>query len=182
MRITTQALDEAGGRVSRYLFAQLIVNVTYGIPVGIGLYFIGIPNAVLWGLLATVFRFIPYIGPVASAAAFPIFLSLAISPSWNTPLLTIGLFLVVELISNNVVEPWLYGSSTGLSPMAVIVSAAFWTWLWGPIGLLLATPLTVCLAVLGKYIPELELHRCPPGGSATDRAGRPVLPATARPR
>lgn len=155
LRVTTQAINDAGGRVSRYLFAQLIVNVTYGIPVGIGLYFIGIPNAVLFGLLAAVFRFIPYLGPCLGAA-FPIFLSLAISPSWNTPLLTIGLFVVIELISNNAVEPWLYGSSTGLSPIAVIVSAAFWTWLWGPIGLLLATPLTVCLAVLGKYIPDLN--------------------------
>lgn len=155
LRITTQAIDEAGKRVSRYLLAQLIVNVTYGIPVGVGLYFIGIPNAVLWGLLATVLRFIPYIGPWL-AASFPIFLSLAVSPGWTLPLLTIGLFLILEIISNNVVEPWLYGSSTGLSPVAIIASAAFWTWLWGPIGLLLATPLTVCLAVLGKYIPELS--------------------------
>ncbi len=155
LRVTTQAIDEAGKKVSKYLLAQLIVNVTYGIPVGVGLYFIGIPNAVLWGMLATVLRFIPYIGPWM-AAIFPIFLSLAVSPSWNTPLLTIGLFLVLEIISNNVVEPWLYGASTGISPVAVIAAAAFWTWLWGPIGLLLATPLTVCLAVLGKYIPDLS--------------------------
>jgi hypothetical protein len=152
--LTTQALDDAGARVSRYLLAQLIVNVTYGIPIALGLYFIGIPNAVLWGLLATILRFIPYVGPWI-AAFFPIVLSLAVSASWNTPILTIGLFLVIELISNNVVEPWLYGSSTGLSPMAIIVSAVFWTWLWGALGLLLATPLTVCIAVLGKYIPAL---------------------------
>lgn len=154
LQATTQALDEAGARVSRYLLAQLIVNVTYGIPVGIGLYFIGIPNAVLWGLLATVLRFIPYIGPWM-AAIFPVALSLAVSSDWSTPIYTLGLFLVLELFSNNVVEPWLYGASTGLSPMAVIVAAAFWTWLWGAVGLLLATPLTVCLAVLGKYIPRL---------------------------
>ncbi|MEA3211074.1 MAG: hypothetical protein QOE70_4131 [Chthoniobacter sp.] len=155
LQMTTQAIDEAGQRVSRYLLAQLIVNVTYGIPIGLGLWWIGIPNAVLWGFLATILRFVPYLGPFI-AAAFPLGLSLAISPSWNMPLLTALLFIVVELISNNVVEPWLYGASTGLSPMAVIVSAVFWTWLWGTAGLLLATPLTVCIAVLGKYIPNLS--------------------------
>lgn len=166
LHVTTQALDDAGRRVSRYLFAQFIVNVTYGIPVGLGLYFIGIPNAVLWGLLATILRFVPYVGPWI-AAAFPILLSIAVSPGWTAPMLTIGLFVVMELVSNNVVEPWLYGASTGLSPMAVIVSAVFWTWLWGPIGLILATPLTVCLAVIGKHIPSLAfldvlLSQAPP--------------------
>jgi len=153
LHLTTQALDDAGSRVSRYLLAQLIVNVTYGIPIGVGLYFIGIPNAVLWGLLATILRFVPYIGPWL-AAAFPIFLSLAVGTTWRAPLETLALFVVVELISNNAVEPWLYGASTGLSPMAVIVSAVFWTWIWGGIGLILATPLTVCLAVLGKHLPS----------------------------
>ncbi|MDB6150599.1 MAG: hypothetical protein JWQ44_2047 [Chthoniobacter sp.] len=152
--VTTQALDDAARRVSRYLLAQLIVNVSYGVPVAVGLAIIGIPNAVLWGFLATLLRFVPYIGPWI-AAAFPIALSLAVSPSWSAPLYTLALFVVIELISNNVVEPWLYGSSTGLSPMAVIVSAVFWTWLWGTVGLLLATPLTVCIAVLGKHIPSL---------------------------
>ncbi|MGB8170723.1 MAG: AI-2E family transporter [Chthoniobacteraceae bacterium] len=155
LQVTTQALDDAGQRVSRYLLAQLVVNVTYGIPIGLGLYFIGIPNAVLWGCLAAILRFVPYLGPFL-AASFPLILSLAISPSWNTPLLAGLLFVVVELISNNVVEPWLYGSSTGLSPIAIIISAVFWTWLWGGVGLLLATPLTVCIAVLGKYIPSLQ--------------------------
>jgi len=155
LHLTTQALDDAGKRVSRYLLAQLIVNVSYGLPIGIGLYFIGIPNAALWGFLATVMRFVPYLGPWI-AAAFPIFISLAISPDWWPPLLTLGLFVVIELISNNVVEPWLYGSSTGLSPVAIIVAAVFWTWLWGVGGLLLATPLTVCIAVLGKHLPALS--------------------------
>jgi predicted PurR-regulated permease PerM len=155
LNITTQAINEAGERVSRYLIAQLIVNGTYGIPIGVGLWFIGVPNAVLWGLIATVLRFIPYIGPWI-AASFPIALSLAVAPGWAMPLWTIGLFLVVELISNNVVEPWLYGSSTGLSPIAIIVAATFWTSVWGTIGLLLATPLTVCIAVLGKYVPALS--------------------------
>ena len=108
----THAMDDAGARVFRYLLMQLLVNVSYGIPVAIGLYFIGVPNAVLWGACATVLRFIPYIGPWI-AAAIPVALSLAVSPSWMMPLLTIGLFVVLELLSNNVMEPWLYGSSTG---------------------------------------------------------------------
>ncbi|RYD60540.1 MAG: AI-2E family transporter, partial [Verrucomicrobiaceae bacterium] len=123
LQITTSALDDASRRVSRYLLAQLIVNVTYGIPIGVGLYFIGVPSAVLWGLLATVLRFIPYIGPWI-AAAFPVALSLAVTPGWNLLFLTLGLFVVIELISNNVIEPWLYGASTGLSPVAVIAAAA----------------------------------------------------------
>lgn len=155
LHLTTQAIDDAAKRVSRYLLAQLIVNVTYGIPIGIGLSLIGIPNAFLWGLLATVLRFVPYVGPWI-AAAFPVVLSFAISKSWWPPVLVIGLFVVIELISNNVIEPWLYGSSTGLSPMAIIVAAVFWTWLWGVGGLLLATPLTVCIAVLGKHIPAFS--------------------------
>ena len=154
-RLTTHAFDEAARRVSRYLFAQLIVNVTYGIPIGIGLYFIGIPNAMLWGLLAIVLRFLPYIGPWI-AAGFPVLLSVAVSDSWTTFAFTIGLFVVVELISNNVVEPWLYGAQTGLSPLAVLVSAVFWTWLWGIAGLVLATPLTVCLVVMGKHVPHMR--------------------------
>jgi predicted PurR-regulated permease PerM len=152
---TTLAMDDAGQRVSRYLLMQLVVNVTYGIPVAIGLYFIGVPNAILWGGLATVLRFIPYIGPWIGAS-MPILLSLAVSSSWWTPLLTIGLFVLLELISNNIIEPWLYGSSTGVSSIALIVAAVFWTWLWGPVGLVLATPLTVCLVVLGRHVPWLS--------------------------
>ena len=152
--MTTEALDDAGGRVSRYLLAQLLVNVSYGIPLAFGLWLIGIPNAVLWGLLGTVLRFLPYIGPWI-AASFPLAVSLAVSNTWTTPLLVLALVISLELISNNAVEPWLYGASTGLSPMAIIVSAVFWTWLWGSVGLVLATPLTVCLAVAGKYIPSL---------------------------
>jgi hypothetical protein len=147
-------MDEAGSRVSKYLLMQLVVNVTYGIPVAIGLYFIGVPNAILWGALSAVLRFIPYVGPWI-AAAFPILLSLAVSPSWTAPLLTVGLFIVLELFSNNVMEPWLYGSSTGVTPIALIVAALVWTWLWGPVGLVLATPLTVCLVVMGRHIPRL---------------------------
>jgi predicted PurR-regulated permease PerM len=155
LNVTTQAIDEAAGKVSRYLGAQLLVNVTYGIPIGLGLYFIGVPNAALWGVFTIILRFIPYLGPWI-AATMPILLSFAISPGWFPPVATVLLFVVVELLSNNVVEPWLYGASTGLSPVAVIVSAVFWTWLWGTGGLLLATPLTVCLAVIGKYVPALS--------------------------
>lgn len=152
---TTRAMDDAGARVTRYLLMQLVVNVTYGIPVAIGLYFIGVPNAVLWGACATVLRFIPYVGPWIGAA-IPIALSLAVSPGWIMPLLTVGLFVVLELLSNNVMEPWLYGSSTGVSPIALIFAAACWTWLWGPVGLVLATPMTVCLVVMGRHIPRLS--------------------------
>ncbi len=151
---TARAMDEAGARVSKYLLMQLVVNVTYGIAVAIGLHFIGVPNAILWGALAAVLRFIPYLGPWI-AAAFPILLSLASSPGWMAPLLTMALFIVLELLSNNVMEPWLYGSSTGVTPIALIVAALVWTWLWGPVGLVLATPLTVCLVVMGRHIPKL---------------------------
>lgn len=155
MQLTTEVLDEAGYRVSRYLLMQLVVNVTFGIPLGIGLYLIGIPNAALWAVLAVVLRFIPYLGPVLSAA-FPLLLAIAVAPGWNTFLMTLGLILTLELISNNFIEPWLYGASTSISAVAIILAAIFWTTLWGPIGLLLATPLTVCLAVTGRYVPALR--------------------------
>jgi hypothetical protein len=147
-------MNDAAKRISRYLLMQLVINLLYGIPVGIGLHFIGVPNPILWGLLAVILRFIPYIGPVI-AALFPIALSFAIAPGWTLPLLTIALFVVLELFSNNFLEPWLYGSSTGLSPVAVLVAAVFWTTLWGPVGLLLSTPLTVCLVVIGRHVPQL---------------------------
>ena len=152
---TTQALEDAGERVARYLLMQLIVNVTYGVPIGIGLWLIGVPYPLLWGMMATVLRFIPYIGPVL-AAALPIALSIAVDPGWSMLLWTAALFIVLELISNNIVEPWLYGSRTGLSPIAIIVAAIVWTWLWGPMGLLLSTPLTVCLVVLGRHVPQFS--------------------------
>jgi predicted PurR-regulated permease PerM/GAF domain-containing protein len=152
---STQAINDAAARVSRYLLMQLVVNLTYGIPIGIALYFIGVPNAVLWGLLAAVLRFVPYLGPFL-AALFPIALAVAVDPGWTMLFWVVGLFLVAELVSNNVIEPWLYGSSTGLSSLAIIMAAIFWTTLWGPVGLFLATPLTVCLVVIGRYVPQLE--------------------------
>jgi predicted PurR-regulated permease PerM len=153
--VTTQMLEDAGTRVSRYLSMLFLINVAFGISVGIGLYLIGIPNAILWGILAAVLRFIPYIGPWI-AAAMPFGLSMAISPGWFAPLLTVGLFVLLELFNNNVLEPWVYGSNTGVSAVAVLVAAIFWMWLWGPVGLLLATPLTVCLLVVGKHVPHLS--------------------------
>lgn len=158
IRVTTEALEEATSRVSRYLLMQLIVNVTYGIPVAIGLWIIGIPNALLWGVMATVLRFIPYAGPWI-AASLPVALSLAVFESWTMPALTIGLFIILEILSNNFMEPILYGHSTGISPVAIILAAVFWAWLWGPVGLVLATPITVCIVVLGGYIPQLAFLR-----------------------
>lgn len=152
---TTEALHDAGRRVGRYLLMQLVVNITYAIPITIGLWLLGIPNAALWGLLTLVLRFVPYIGPMIGML-LPVMVTFAVTPGWAPLLLTIGLFLAVELISNNVVEPWLYGSRTGLSPLAVIVAAIFWAWIWGPVGLVLSTPLTVCLVVLGKHVPHFE--------------------------
>jgi predicted PurR-regulated permease PerM len=152
---TTRAIDDAGSRVARYLTTQLLVNVGFGSCVAIGLYFIGVPNAVLWGAFAATMRFVPYVG-VWIAAAVPVLLSFAVSTNWLSPLLTLGLFVVLELINANAVEPWLYGSTTGVSSIALIIAAVFWTWLWGPIGLVLAIPLTVCLAVMGRHVPKLQ--------------------------
>ncbi len=214
--VTTQMLEDAGNRVSRYLSMLFLVNGMFGICVGGGLALIGVPNAILWGILATALRFIPYIGPwiaaampiglsmaispgwfaplmtvglfvglellnnnllepwlygrntgvsavaVLVAAIFwmwlwgPIGLSMAISPGWFAPLMTVGLFVVLELLNNNLLEPWLYGKNTGVSAVAVLMAAIFWMWLWGPTGLLLATPLTVCLLVIGKHVPQLS--------------------------
>ena len=151
---TTQAMDEGASRVSRYLLMLLIVNSSYGLTVGIGLWIMGVPNAILFGVLAGLVRYVPYVGPWVGAA-LPIAMSLAVFDSWNRPLIIIGLFVLLELISNNLIEPWLYGSRTGISPMAVMVAAVFWGWLWGPIGLIMATPLTVCLVVMGRYVPRL---------------------------
>jgi predicted PurR-regulated permease PerM len=152
--VTTQMLEDANTRVSRYLSMLFLVNVIFGTCVGIGLYLIGVPSAILWGILATALRFIPYVG-VWIAAAMPIALSLA-ATGWLATILTIGLFVVLELVNANVLEPWLYGKHTGVSPVAILVAAVFWLWLWGPVGLLLATPLTVCLLVIGKHVPQLS--------------------------
>lgn len=152
---TTAALDDAASRLSRLFLIQLLLNGSFGIVIGTGLWLIGVPSAILWGILAAVLRFVPYIGAVI-AAAFPLTLAVAVDPSWTMLLWTVALFLVVEPIVGHVIEPMVYGHSTGLSPVAVVASATFWTALWGPIGLVLATPLTVCLVVLGRHVERLE--------------------------
>jgi predicted PurR-regulated permease PerM len=153
IHIMTKAMAEASFRVSKYLMTQVLVNAMFGIPFGIALYFIGIPNAALFGLLGFVLRFVPYIG-VWVAMAMPALLAFAISDGWSPVMWTLGVFFALESVLAYVVEPWLYGKSAGLSPIAIILAVVFWTWLWGPVGLLLATPLTVCVAVMGRYIPE----------------------------
>jgi predicted PurR-regulated permease PerM len=155
LNVTTQALDEAAHKVTGYLTMQVIVNVCFGVPIGLGLFAIGVPNAFLWGLLAILLRFIPYVGAWI-ALGFPLLLSIAVTETWRMPFEVLGLFASIELITSNVLEPWLYGAHTGLSPVAIMVATIFWTWLWGGVGLLLATPLTVCVSVLGKYIPSLS--------------------------
>jgi predicted PurR-regulated permease PerM len=152
---TTDAINDGAQRLSRYFLAQTALNVLFGFIVGIALTFIGVPNPVLFGVLAMVFRFVPYIGAFI-AAIFPIALAVAVDPGWSMALMTTALFLVVEPLIGQVIEPLVYGHSTGLTPVAVILAATFWTWLWGPIGLLLSTPLTVCLGVLGRHITWLR--------------------------
>ncbi len=155
LRLTGSTLREASERIARYLRALALLNCGHGIAVCIGLAVLGLPGALLFGLLSALLRFIPYAGPLLAACA-PLALSVAVFDDW-TMVLWVGLFLAaLELISNNFFEPWLYGASVGLSPFGVILSAVFWGWLWGPIGLVLATPLTVCLVVMGRKLPGLE--------------------------
>jgi predicted PurR-regulated permease PerM len=153
---TTLAVDEAGSRLSNFLLGQLQINGAYAIVLGIGLSLLGIPNAILWAVLTLVLRFLPYVGLWISAF-FPLVLSIAISTTWKEPILTLGLYAFLEVVTNNFIEPVVLGGSTGMSPLAVIVSALFWTWLWGPIGLLLATPLTASLVTLGRYFPAFHV-------------------------
>jgi predicted PurR-regulated permease PerM len=152
---TTAALDDAATRLSRLFLIQLALNAAFGIVIGTGLWIIGIPSPILWGILGAILRFVPYIGAVISAV-FPLTLAAAVDPGWSMLLWTAALFLVVEPVVGHVIEPLLYGHSTGLSPVAVVASATFWTALWGPVGLVLATPLTICLVVLGRHVERLE--------------------------
>lgn len=152
---TTQAMNDTAQRISRYLLSQLIVNVSCGLPISIGLAFLGIPNAALWGMLVVLLRFIPYLG-IFIAAAFPAALAIAVAPDWMLFVWTGLLFIGIELVVSNIVEPHVYGRTTGVSSVALIAAATFWTWLWGPIGLLLSTPMTVCLVVLGRHVPRLQ--------------------------
>jgi predicted PurR-regulated permease PerM len=158
INLMTQALDDAAERVSRYLLMQGLVNAGFGVLFGFGLYLIGVPNPLLWGVVAGLLRIVPYVGTLV-AATLPIALSLAAFDSWLTPLLVFLLFACLELIIGNFVEPWLYGANTGISSLALLVAAIFWTILWGAAGLILSTPLTVCVVVLGRYVPQFSfLH------------------------
>jgi predicted PurR-regulated permease PerM len=152
---TTAALDEAGERLSRLFLTQIAFNAAYGLAIGIGLELIGVPSAPLWGLIAMILRFVPYVGAIISAV-FPLILAAAVGSGWEMLGLTAALFAILELLAGQVIEPLVYGHSTGLSPVAIIVSASFWTWLWGPVGLVLATPLTVCLVVVGRHVDRLQ--------------------------
>lgn len=154
--VTTTALDDSGRRLERFIAAQLLSNCVIGTAIGLGLFFMGIPSALLWGVLAAVLRFVPYIGAFI-AAAFPVGLSLAVSDNWLLPAMVLGWIIAVDSLSAHLLEPLLFGSTTGTSPPALLVSYLFWTWLWGGAGLLLATPLTVCLIVLGKHVPAFEM-------------------------
>jgi len=179
LNLTTQALDEAGTRISKYLGALAIVNSLYGAVVAGGLWVIGyflgghqFPNVLVWGLLVGLFRFVPYVG-VWIGAAFPLLLSFALFPGSAAFFATLGLFVALEIVVAQFIEPLWYGASTGMSPLAVLVAAVFWTWLWGPVGLLLSTPLTVCLVVIGKHVPQLQFLDIMLGDE-------PVLPPHAR--
>jgi predicted PurR-regulated permease PerM len=169
---TTAAIDDAAQRLSRYFLSQLAVNTTFGIVIGLGLWALGIPSPAVWGLLSAMLRFVPYLGPILAAIP-PLALAAAVDPGWSKAVYVGILFVVVEPLTGYVVEPLLYGHSTGLAPISVIVAAIFWTWLWGPIGLILSTPLTLCLVVVGRHARPLEFFDVLLGD-------RPALPAVDR--
>ena len=169
---TTKALEEAASRVSRYLLMQSVVNLLYGGCVLVGLWLLDVPYPLLWAAMGAALRFIPYAGPVLAAGG-PILVTLAALPGWTQPLYVVGLFVVIELFTNLVLETVLYAGAAGVTQVALIVAVAFWTWLWGPLGLLLATPLTVCLVVLGKHVPGLKFI-------STLMADEPALTADAQ--
>ncbi|WP_230529984.1 AI-2E family transporter [Microvirga roseola] len=152
---TTVAMDDAARRLSRYYLIQLGLNASFGVVISIGLWLIGVPSPLLWGIFAALMRFVPYIGSVAATLP-PVLLAAAVDPGWSMALMTLALFLISEPLMGHVIEPVVYGQSTGLSPFAVVISAIFWTWIWGPVGLLIATPLTLCLVVLGRHVERLE--------------------------
>jgi hypothetical protein len=152
---TTAAMDDAARRLSRYFLMQLGLNASFGVVAAIGLWAIGVPSPILWGVFAALMRFVPYIGSFLAAVP-PIVLAAAVDPGWSMALMTLALFAIGEPLMGHVVEPIVYGQSTGLSPFSVVISAIFWTWIWGPVGLLIATPLTLCLVVLGRHVERLE--------------------------
>jgi predicted PurR-regulated permease PerM len=155
VNVTTQALDDAAHRLSHYLLAQAGINIAFGILAGTVLYFVGVPNPLLWGLSAALLRYIPYLG-IWVAACLPAMMAFAVEPGWVKVPIIFGSYLGIDLLMYNFAEPYLYGNTTGISPIAILIAAVFWTWLWGAVGLFLATPLTVCLVVIGRYVPSME--------------------------
>ncbi|MGI4880993.1 MAG: AI-2E family transporter [Janthinobacterium lividum] len=152
---TTVAIDDGTRRLRRYFLTQLSINAIFGVVIGVGLLVIGVPNPVLWGILSALLRFVPYVGSLISAV-LPMTLAAAVEPGWSMTVWTLALYVVVEGVTGQAIEPMVYGRSTGLSPFSVVVAALFWSWLWGPIGLILSTPLTLCLVVLGRHVRRLE--------------------------
>jgi len=173
-RLTDRALNESGGRVSGYLMMQFVNNVCYGLVVGVGLWLIGLPGAAFWGLAAMVVRFIPYLGPWMGAL-MPIVLSLGVFGDWMRPALVIAMFIGLEILFNNFIEPYLFGAGAGISPIGVIVSLVFWGWVWGPIGLLLAVPLSACFVVAGHYLPQLRIFPILIGDHEADDLSTPAI-------
>jgi AI-2E family transporter len=155
LTLATKAVEDAGQRISRFLLMQVIINGGFGLVLALGLFLIQMPHALLWGFLAALLRYVPYLGSWITSVVL-VALSLAVFPGWVQPILVLGLIVVLELVTANLVEPRLFGHSIGVSEVALLVAAAFWAFLWGPIGLVLSSPLTVCLVVLGKYVPQLE--------------------------
>lgn len=162
---TTLALDDAGARLSRYFASQFVVNASFGVVVALGLHLIGLPHSLLFGALAAVLRYIPYVGTLTSAVISAA-MAAAVDPGWALLVWTLVLFVAADLVTGQLVEPLLYGHSTGLTPVSIVVAAVFWTWLWGPIGLVLSTPLSLCLLVLGRHVPRLSFFEVILGDSA----------------
>ena len=176
---TTVAIDDGTRRLRRYFITQLSINAIFGVVIGIGLLIIGVPNPVLWGILSALLRFVPYVGSLISAV-LPMTLAAAVEPGWSMTLWTLALYVVVEGVTGQAIEPMVYGRSTGLSPFSVVVAALFWSWLWGPIGLILSTPLTLCLVVIGRHVRRLEFLDVLLGDQPALTPGRKFLPAHPR--
>jgi len=156
VKLTTHFLVETDKRLSRYLLMQLLVNVCYGLVAGLGLWLIGIPNPLVWGIFVAIFRYIPYAGPWIGAA-LPFAIAFAVDPGWSKAVMVLVLFAVLEIVTANFAEPWLYGRYTGITSLGVLLAAVFWTWLWGPVGLLLSMPLTVTIASIARYFPQFKV-------------------------
>ncbi len=178
--VPVDVVDEAFDKVARYLRVQLLINLSYAILTSLALLLIGVPNALLWGVLAGVLRYVPFIGPWIGAA-LPFILSIAIFPGWGKPMLVIGAFVAIEALTNGLFEPMLYGHTTGVSSIGVVVATFFWGWLWGPVGLILAMPITTCLVVIGRNIPLLRTLSVMLSGDAIDSSATDVTPDPNKP-